>query len=187
VERRLIVGLGNPGPRYADTRHNLGFRVADRLAGRWARKRERRAYHSWVTEFDMRGFPLVLLKPRTYMNLSGEAVLACRAALGVDGERTLVVCDDLNLPLGKIRIRRQGSSGGHKGLQSIIDCLGTEDFARLRVGIGDPGDEEAERFVLDPFHPDETEPMDAAVDRAADAVESWVFSGIDEAMGKYNG
>jgi PTH1 family peptidyl-tRNA hydrolase len=187
VDLRLIVGLGNPGRRYADTRHNVGFRVADGLARRWTRKRERRAYHSWVREFDMRGFPLVLLKPRTYMNLSGEAVLACRDARRVEGERTLVVCDDLNLPLGKIRIRRQGSSGGHKGLQSIIDCLGTESFARLRVGIGDPGDEDSERFVLDPFRPEETGPMDDAVERAADAVESWVLSGIDEAMGDYNG
>ena len=183
----MIVGLGNPGPRYEGTRHNLGFRIVGRLAGKLDGLREARSPRAKAWEGHIGGTPIVLLLPRTYMNLSGGAVQGASDRYGVVPSRVLVVCDDLNLPLAKIRLRRGGSAGGHKGLQSVIEALRTESFPRLRVGIGDPGEQDAEEYVLEPFTVDEEEAIDAVLDPAAGAAGAWVIEGIEEAMSRYNG
>ena len=184
---RLIVGLGNPGRRYEATRHNIGFRVVSRILSSCSAGREERAFRSRLWRTEVAGRELVLLLPQTYMNLSGEAVRACAEALGIRASEILVICDDFQLPLGKIRIRRRGSSGGHKGLDSVIGCLGTESFPRLRVGVGDPGSCDAESYVLEPFWPEESDAIEAALGRAAEAADAWLRLGIDEAMRLYNG
>ena len=131
--------------------------------------------------------PAVFVQPQTYMNLSGAAVSQAAEEYRVPPRRLLVICDDLSLPPGKVRVRRKGSSGGHKGLQSIIERLGTDAFPRLRIGIGDPGQQDAEDYVLAPFTDDEAPLVEEAVDRAARAAEILVVHGIEEAMSQFNG
>jgi len=182
----LIVGLGNPGPQYQATRHNVGFHVVDRLLSRWSVSRSLRKFHADVFEVRLEGGPLVtLLRPLTYMNLSGRSVAGAVSYWELPLESLLLVCDDFNLPLGRLRVRRSGSAGGQKGLADTISRLGTNEFARLRIGIaaptGDPID-----HVLGTFAPDERPVIGEAVDRAADAIELWLRSGIDEVMNRYN-
>lgn len=184
---RMIVGLGNPGLRYDGTRHNLGFEVVLLLLRSAVAARGKRRYRSRVWEAELGEASVVLALPQTYMNLSGRAVRAAAEGYQVPPARALVVCDDLSLPLGKIRVRRQGSSGGHKGLQSVIDCMGTESFPRLRIGIGEAGVEDAEEYVLAPFGTDELETVDEVLGRAARAAEVWLRDGIEEAMSQFNG
>ena len=174
MPRRLVVGLGNPGAEYRRTRHNVGFEVLDRLASRlrlsFGRPRWGRAPAAEAAEDP--GLELVLLKPKTYMNRSGEAVAKACEVYGVAPEAALVVCDDLNLPLGRLRLRSGGSAGGHHGLESILAHLGTEDFPRLRIGIGEVVGDEVPH-VLGAFSRPEREEIESALDRAAEAARAW--------------
>jgi PTH1 family peptidyl-tRNA hydrolase len=182
---KLIVGLGNPGPQYAGTRHNVGFDVVDLLAGRFHLDLRSERFHAWFGVGRLDDEPLALMKPTTYMNRSGEALWAAGRFYKLGLEDFLVLCDDMALPLGRLRIRAGGSSGLHKGLQSIIDRLGTEDWARLRIGIGDPvGDPSA--YVLSRFDEEEEKVMGPARQRAADAAEWWLRHGVQSAMNRFN-
>ena len=186
---KAVCGLGNPGERYRFTRHNVGFRVVDLLADRWDLTGEGRLRDGAAVLEARRPEPVgrvLLVKPMRYMNRSGAPL---RAALKqTDVEPTtdlLVVADDIDLPLGKIRLRRSGSAGGHNGLRDIIATLGTDEFDRLRVGVGRAG--EAASHVLATFSPGERDLAAEMVLVAADAAERWLASGIDEAMNAFNG
>jgi PTH1 family peptidyl-tRNA hydrolase len=182
---KLIVGLGNCGPRYAGTRHNVGFDVIDILAGRWRIDLTTEKFHGWFGAADRAGQRVGLLKPTTLMNRSGRAVSAAARFYKLELPDLLVVVDDVALPHGKLRMRAQGSAGGHNGLQDIIDRLGADEWCRLRIGIGGPiGD--GSSYVLGRFTADEQEVMDPARERAADAVECWVEHGPDLAMTRFN-
>jgi len=182
-----IFGLGNPGRRFAGTRHNAGALALDVLARRGGIRLWRRRYQAACGRGRIRGRPVWLFKPRTYMNLSGYAVAAAIEDLRLDAARILVMCDDIDLPAGNIRLREKGSAGGHKGLRSIIDEIGTPDFARLRVGVGGPPPgEDAAAYVLSPFEAAEQEKIDAALERAADAAEMWLAEGAARAMTAFN-
>lgn len=183
----LLLGLGNPGAEYACTRHNIGFMVVDELAARHGIRMERSKL-ALVGEGSIAGQPTVLAKPRTYMNLSGQAAQSLAARSGIPPARIAAVVDDFTLPLGRVRIRREGGTGGHNGLASMIECLGTKDFPRLRLGIGPlpPGLDPAD-YVLSEFLPDEAEPLKALVARAADAVEFLLEHGVEAAMNGFNG
>lgn len=184
---KIIVGLGNPGPEYQNTRHNVGFAVVDQLARAGRIRLNQRQYDSLLGFGRLAGEEVALLKPQTFMNLSGRAVYRAIHGLPVPTEDLLIIHDDLDLPLGRLRIRRQGSPGGHNGMKSIIACLGTEQFTRLRIGIGRPGEGAvAADYVLGDFTPEELPEVDRAVARAAEAVFSLVVNGVAVAMGKYN-
>jgi peptidyl-tRNA hydrolase, PTH1 family len=186
---RLVIGLGNPGDRYAATRHNVGWRVLDELARRWRAVEVASVAGVYEARRGRVGDGAVaLLRPQTYMNLSGEALERwIREAAEQPPEDLLVVSDDVYLPLGTLRLRARGSSGGHRGLESIEAALGHRDFARLRVGVGAGVDAEGMReHVLEAFGPDEEPQVDEAVKRAADAVECWAIDGIDRAMNRFN-
>jgi peptidyl-tRNA hydrolase, PTH1 family len=183
---RIVVGLGNPGSRYAKTRHNIGWMVIDRLADRagWDGKgRERDA--SRIAQGRFKGLDLTLVKPLTFMNESGLAVRKVLAREHAPLPELLVVADDFALPFGKLRFREGGGPGGHNGLGSIIDELGTEKFSRLRIGIGEP-DRGATDHVLSTFAPDERQRLDELLDVAAEAVELWAREGTNKAANHYN-
>jgi PTH1 family peptidyl-tRNA hydrolase len=184
----LIVGLGNPGKEYADTRHNVGFRVVDELARRYGLtfgKKERKAV---VATGVMLGKKVILAKPQTYMNLSGEAVRSLVDFYEVEIPRILVISDDIDIPLGTVRLRKSGGAGGQGGMKSIIQHLGTQDFNRLRFGVSRPPGKMAVRdYVLGAFKGDEAILASQVVDRAADAVETWLREGIELAMTRHNG
>ncbi len=185
----LVAGLGNPGKRYARTRHNVGFEVADELARRHAASFRR----SWrfpgeLAEVRAEDGRLLLLKPRTYMNRSGTAVAPVLRRKGLALAELVVIVDDTELACGSIRIRRRGGAGGHNGLKSVIAALGSEEFVRLRLGVGGrPEDRDMVKHVLSGFAPEERRIVDDAVARAADAVWSVVRDGVDYAMNRYNG
>jgi peptidyl-tRNA hydrolase, PTH1 family len=185
---KLVVGLGNPGPKYAGTRHNIGFDVVDYLAaapgvGRW-----RGRFEAQVTEAVEGAEQVLLMKPETFMNLSGRAVRAAMDFYKVPVSDLLVVCDDIALPLGKLRARAKGSDGGQKGLRSIQEHLGTADYPRLRIGVGSPGEHlDAADHVLSRFKPGERAAVADAVAQAAQAVLLWVGQGIDVCMNRVNG
>jgi PTH1 family peptidyl-tRNA hydrolase len=184
---KLIVGLGNVGRKYEKTRHNVGFDVVDVLAGRWAAEPAREKFDGRVAEAAFAGERAVLLWPQTLMNRSGQSVQAAVAFYKLELPDLLVVGDDFNLSLGMLRFRKQGSAGGQKGLDDVIRRLGTDEFSRLRLGIGpvpdrwDPAD-----FVLGRFESSERPLVEDAVARAADGVECWVADGIDVAMNRFN-
>ena len=183
---KVVVGLGNPGSSYAGTRHNVGWLVLDRLAERagWSgRGRQRDQANVVMGRYD--GLDLTLVKPLTYMNDSGAAVRRVLAREHVKLEDLLIVADDFALPFGKLRFREAGSHGGHNGLRSIIEELGTEKFSRLRVGIGDPV-RNARDHVLSRFEPDEAQRLDELLDAAADGVEAWARDGTSKAANRYN-
>jgi PTH1 family peptidyl-tRNA hydrolase len=183
---KLIVGLGNPGSRYAETRHNIGWMVLDRVADQagWSgRGRERDASAVAMGRFN--GLDLVVAKPLTYMNDSGIAVRRLLARERAPLHDLLVVADDFALPFGKLRFREGGGAGGHNGLRSIIEELGSEKFSRLRVGIGEP-DRGAVDHVLSTFHPDERERLDELLETAAEAVEAWARDGTSKAANRFN-
>ena len=185
--RVLIAGLGNPGSEYRETRHNVGFMVLDRLAQRLPKKNfeEIHGCSSHYLKGTYAGRALFLQKPETYMNLSGEAVapLLRKEEIGTDG--LLVIYDDMDLEVGKLRIRGRGSCGGHNGIRSIIETTGTENFARIRVGIGHRTGNGAD-YVLSPFEEDEKPVMDKVLDAAADAVILILRRGLSQAMNEYN-
>ena len=182
----LIVGLGNPGRKYAGTRHNLGFLVVDELARRLPRGESRRRFDSQLLETGGPHERLVLLKPETFMNLSGTAVAAAARWYRVPLERILVIHDDLDLPLGQLRLRTGGSSGGHNGVSSIIQQMGTDRVPRLRVGIDRPEVGSTVAYVLNRFGKDEERQLPRIVEEAADAALAWQRDGIDVAMNLYN-
>ncbi|MFO7692765.1 MAG: aminoacyl-tRNA hydrolase [Vicinamibacterales bacterium] len=184
---RVVVGLGNPGRRYQGTRHNIGFAVADEVARRGQAVFESGRGETLTARVGRGPASLLVVKPLTMMNLSGEAVAAVAGFYKVDPSAILVAADDVNLPLGRLRLRAQGTAGGHNGLKSIIGHLGTEGFPRLRVGVGrgDPRRDLADH-VLAMFDDDERDEVDRAIARAADAVETFLAEGIEAAMNRYN-
>ena len=189
---RLVVGLGNPGPDYTDTRHNVGFRVLDHLAlhegllFQTGSKLERYAgpkAFQWTESFDR---DCILLKPETFMNRSGDVVQPIASAFDIAPESILVVYDDLDLEPGRLRIRPHGGAGGHNGMRSIIDRLASDRFPRLRVGIG-RGRSDIKRYVLEPFAEDEVETIEVAIRESADALLDWMRSGdIEKCMTKFH-
>jgi len=180
---RLIVGLGNPGREYRDTRHNIGFMIVDRLAADV--RADFRTEKSWQAEVARVG-DVFFCKPQTYMNRSGESVRALTQFFKIAPEQVLVVADDMALPLGKLRFRPSGSAGGQKGLKSVIEHLGTQDVPRLRFGIGAASPGEAVGHVLGRFAPDERPAMEEALTRAVDAIACAQTRGLQVAMNDYN-
>lgn len=182
----LIVGLGNIGDEYADTRHNIGFNILDALAKASNIVFDDRRY-GFVQKVRVKNQQLVLLKPSTYMNLSGQAVRYWMQKENIPVENLLVVVDDISLPVGTLRLRAGGSEAGHNGLRSITQTIGTQQYARLRFGIGNdfPHGAQAD-FVLSPFLPDERTVVDASIPVACDAIKAFALSGIDFAMNQYN-
>jgi peptidyl-tRNA hydrolase, PTH1 family len=183
----VIAGLGNPGPRYQRTRHNLGFRVVEAIAsarrGRWSEP----ARKSRGATVRVGGNHGLLVEPLTYMNLSGDALAPIVIEHELPTSRLLVICDDIALPLGQIRLRASGSDGGHNGLKSIIERLDTTDFPRLRMGVGPvPERVDAAEFVLAEFLPEEEATVDAMIAEAVACVESWVIDGIGKTMSRFN-
>lgn len=181
---KLIVGLGNPGEKYKNTRHNIGANIAKKLAKLHNINLRSRKYSSRFGKGRIGGEVAAVILPLTYMNLSGEAVFQAVRAEKLGLSDVLVICDDANLKLGNIRIRPKGSSGGHRGLRSIVEHLGSEDFPRLRVGIGKGGD--LKDHVLLPFGKDELDKVKEAEKRSADAIVSWLTKGIEYSMNRYN-
>lgn len=189
---RLILGLGNPGETYRDTRHNVGFRVVEELARRFAAPVTTVECNSLVGRLS--GEPdgeVLLVKPQTYMNRSGYAARCFVERLEIEPASVLVVYDEINLPLGKLRLRRSGSPAGHRGLESVIENLRTAEVSRLRLGIagpdGPPPGETLPDFVLSPFADDEKEAVEEMIRRAADACETWWKEGVEAAMNRHNG
>ncbi len=178
------MGLGNPGRRYRGTRHNVGFEVVDRLARRWGAS-FRAEGAAEVAQAQVGGMPVLLAKPLTYMNRSGDAVRELVGRWGLSAADVLVVYDDMDLPVGTLRVRARGSSGGHRGMASVLEALGTLEVARVRVGIGRPGSHPVDH-VLSRFPRGERAEVDEALDRAADAVEVALREGIQRAMDRFN-
>ena len=184
----LLVCLGNPGREYEETRHNIGFLTADALERREGVKINKLRYRALTGEFRAGGQRVLVLKPQTYMNLSGESVKLAGGFYKIPPDHVLVVSDDVALPLGKLRIRAGGSAGGHNGLKNIIAHLGTDQFPRIRVGVGAPEhpDHEVIDWVIGKFSPAEKKVVDEAVSRALDAVLCVIERGVNEAQNRYN-
>jgi peptidyl-tRNA hydrolase, PTH1 family len=183
---KIIAGLGNPGPEYKNTRHNIGYLVLEELAARHPLEKQESRFDALIGQVRIKGEKVLLVKPLTYMNLSGRALQPLLHWHKLDLQDFLVVYDDMDLPLGSLRIRPGGGSGGHKGIKSIVERLGSQEFARIRLGIGRPTDREAADWVLGRFSPAEREQMEQAVRKAADAAEKWVEAGLVTAMNTYN-
>jgi len=185
---KLIIGLGNPGQRYINTRHNIGFRAIEELADRaGARLRKKFFLHAKEAYTTIAKERVVLIEPLTFMNLSGGCIARYIKKESAEPESILVICDDVNLPLGSVRIRSQGSSGGHNGLESIISNLKRSDFPRLRLGVGKTDTiYDLADYVLSDFRKEETEDLDEMIARSADACECWIRDGIDKAMNLFN-
>lgn len=183
---RLIVGLGNPGKEYQNTRHNVGFFVVERLAASWNIAMERNRFHGRFGNGRCRAEPVLLLMPQTYMNRSGLSVSEAMGFYKLPLDALLIIVDDMALDLGLLRLRPSGSAGGHNGLKDIIARLGDDGFARLRIGIGTAGVGRAVGHVLGPFSREEQEKIEPALNRAVEAVESWIHLGIDKTMTEYN-
>lgn len=187
---KLIVGLGNPGRRYAATRHNVGFRVVERFAERQRLSLSSKKFDGRFGRGDVGGVEVGILEPETFMNLSGASVAAALRYLPVDDWKAdlLVVSDDVDLPFGKLRIRPGGGPGGHNGLKDIIAHLGGDAFARMRFGVGRPGDARVDTadHVLQGFSDDEEKVLRGRLDAAAEAIETWLFDGLQTAMNRFN-
>lgn len=188
--QHLIVGLGNPGREYAGTRHNAGFMVVARLAAQWrADWKAETQFGSRLAKVDRAGSRVWLCQPQTFMNASGEAVHALRAFYQVPLAGILLVVDDADLPLGEIRLRPKGGPGGHHGLESVEQHLGSQNYARLRVGIGrrDPAQREITGHVLGRFAKDEATVLEQVLERSCEQIECWLADGIQPAMNRFNG
>jgi PTH1 family peptidyl-tRNA hydrolase len=186
---KLVVGLGNPGPRYVGSRHNVGFRVLDHFAREQAIPLSRRAFAGRYGQGAIGGEPVGLLQPETFMNRSGESVLLAVDGLGVEAPEhdLLVVYDDMDLPLGRIRLRKGGGAGGQNGIGHVIECLATRELPRIRFGVGrPPAGEDPIDYLLSRFESADTAALDAAVARACAAIEIFVREGMDAAMNRYN-
>jgi peptidyl-tRNA hydrolase, PTH1 family len=186
-DRQLVVGLGNPGPRYAGTRHNVGFLVVDLLAERMGGRFKAHRGRADVVEGRLAGVPVVLAKPRSYMNESGGPIVAVSRFYKVPVDRLTIVHDDLDLPFGTLRLKRGGGDGGHNGLRSATTALGSREYARVRFGIGrPPGRQDPADYVLRDFPAAERKELGYLVDRAADAVEALLAEGLESAQNKFN-
>lgn len=185
---KLVVGLGNPGKQYIGTRHNIGFEVLAELSRRFVTPASRSKFEALYSELTIESQKVLLVAPQTYMNLSGQSVQKFCGFYQIEPADVLVLCDDLNLPLGKLRIRKSGSAGGQKGLQNIIQHLGTQEVPRLRIGVDPPpAGRDAKDWVLGTFGKSELPAMEAAVQAASQAVEVWVSQGLEAAMNRFNG
>ena len=183
----LVVCLGNPGAEYRNTRHNVGFMVADECEKKYDVRINRLKFRALTGNGSVGGEKVIFLKPQTYMNLSGNAVGQAAQFYKIPPEHVLVVSDDVSLPVGKIRIRRSGSAGGHNGLKSIIQDLGSDQFPRIKVGVGIPPEHyDMKDWVLGKFHGEDEKLIAQAVQRTAEAVECYIAFGPDKAMNKYN-
>ncbi len=183
---KMIVGLGNPGGKYLKTRHNFGFMAIDRLAQHLEMECNRKKFQSLLCKKTIGQEEVILLKPQTFMNLSGAAVREAVNMYKCALQDLMVVCDDLDLPLGKIRIRRGGGCGGHRGLESIADGLGSTDFPRLKLGVGRPAVGDPGDYVLSPFSREEEAMASEAAEKACQALKTWIFEGIDVCMNEFN-
>ena len=185
---KLVAGLGNPGPRYAESRHNIGYLVVDELARRWAADVSRydRDFEGLIGEAQAEGQRVLLLKPMTFMNLSGRSVAAVRRFYKLATQDVLVIYDDLDLPVGQLRVRAGGSAGGHIGMTDVLQQLATDEVPRVRIGIGKVHPSATVEYVLSRFEPDERPLMEAALTTAADAATCWLRAGIDAAMNQFN-
>jgi PTH1 family peptidyl-tRNA hydrolase len=185
---KLVAGLGNPGTKYRQTRHNIGFMVLRELANRHNGQKPKKRFHGETLEINVRHQRLLLLSPTTFMNRSGQSVAAAMHYYRLPMDDLLVVCDDLNLPVNRLRLKGSGSSGGQKGIRDIIRALGGEDFPRLRIGIGRPPEgSDPAHYVLSRFPKKEWPDVEATVIRAAEAVECWAVEGVEETMNRFNG
>ena len=183
-----VVGLGNPGAEYTGTRHNLGFRVADELAARYDTHIRRRDYSALTATVRIGRTEVLIMKPQTFMNLSGRSMRSASRKLGIPVERWVVVCDDADLPCGKLRVRLGGGTGGHRGIASIIEDTGERDFIRVRLGLGRPeGRVSLADWVLERIGGEDLRTYEDLVERAADAVECVVQKGVPHAMQEFNG
>jgi PTH1 family peptidyl-tRNA hydrolase len=183
------VGLGNPGPEYEDTRHNAGFRLADRLVARWEFPQFRRGDRARETQGTWQSAPVRILKPQTYMNRSGTAIAPLRTLPDFDpSQHLLILVDDVALPVGRFRLRGAGSAGGHNGLKSIEGVLQRQDYARLRIGVGPApsGLDDLADYVLDEFSTEERDTITGLLDPMSEAVEVWLQDGIEVAMNRFN-
>lgn len=184
---KLIIGLGNPGLIYTNTRHNVGFEVINKVAKMSNIKLKGRRYKSRIGEGEILGHKVILAKPLTYVNLSGDAVELLVMNFKIQLSDMLVVYDDVNLELGKIRIRKKGTAGGHNGMNSIIEKLASQEFPRMRIGIGFPQNEiELRDYVLSRFTKEENEIIESTIEKAAHAIICTIEEGIDVAMNRYN-
>ncbi|MBN1122025.1 MAG: aminoacyl-tRNA hydrolase [Anaerolineae bacterium] len=187
-DKTLIAGLGNPGREYKDNRHNVGFQIVDHLAGRHGLNFSRLQNGAFVTTGVIAGCPVVLAKPQQYMNKSGQPVAALQRFYRIPLENILIVYDDLDIPVGSLRLRPGGGAGGHRGMTSLIQHLGSEDFPRLRVGIDrPPGKMDPAAYVLQDFSAEQQPAIESAYDRAVEAIETWLKDGIELAMSRFNG
>ncbi len=184
---KLVVGLGNPGEKYQGTRHNIGFELVDRLAAGGSGSKFSKKFDGLLAEIEIDFKRVWLLKPQTFMNASGRSVRQALNFLDGDLANLLVICDDLSLPLGRLRIRGSGSDGGQKGLKDVSAHLGSINYARLRIGIGDKGEADAADFVLSRFKSVERAVVDDSLISASQAVAVWVSQGLDAAMNRFNG
>ena len=186
--RWLVVCLGNPGPKYEGTRHNAGFMAADALSKKYGAAVNRLRFKSLTGTCPIGGETVMIMKPQTYMNLSGDAVIQAVRFYKIPADHVMVISDEMALPVGKIRIKPKGSAGGHNGLKSIIEKLGTEEFPRIRLGVGAPPhpDYDVKDWVLSVFRNQDAEDMAAAAEKAAEAVECYISEGAERAMNKYN-
>jgi len=183
----LIAGLGNPGPEYRYTRHNIGFQVINALSRELGVHLKGRRFHSINTLAELQGKDIILLCPKTFMNLSGKAIKACADYYNIKLENILIIHDDLDLPLGKVKLIRQGGAGGHKGIQSVIDFFGSALFPRIKIGIGRPQrGEDIEDYVLSPFYNDQKDIIKEAIPLASLACRLFVLDGLGVAMNQIN-
>ncbi len=183
---KLVVGLGNPGPEYAQTRHNAGFMALARLAQRHDITGVKAKFHGQLLDGLVAGQRALLLCPMTYMNRSGQAVAEAARFHKIDTDDILIVVDEIALPIGRIRMRSGGSAGGHNGLKDIQQHLGTSDYPRLRIGIDPPGRVPQVDYVLGKFSPEQRDQLEPALDRTCDAIESWLSQGIEKTMSLFN-
>ena len=185
----LVVGLGNPGDKYENTRHNVGFLTVDQIAEQLRVPVQKLKYRALTNTVELGGQKVLLMKPVTYMNLSGEAVGEAARFYKIPPEHVLVISDDVSLPLGRLRVRKGGSAGGHNGLKSIIQHLGTDQFPRVKIGVGEKPhpDYDMADWVLSKFTGEDLKTITAAVERAAKAVECLIAEGPDKAMNRFNG